>query len=143
MANKYIVKKRARFTTIVGREVNLPFGTPCYVYTSKNSQNEEISCIYYKGSPLCLTQSQIAHDYFSANDDNYGEKRGHLIAKICNKLKVRDNNYQNRWDKIWEDKTICPKYKRVEHEDFWIWNNDFYEAPIFDLEYIWGLIKNN
>lgn len=36
----------------------------------------------------------------------------------------------------------CLKYKRKDHEDFWLWNHDFYNASIEDLEYIKSLIKH-
>ena len=30
--------------------------------------------------------------------------------------------------------------KRKEHEDFWLWNHDFYNAGIDDLKYIAKLV---
>ena len=51
-----------------------------------------------------------------------------------------ENKYQQRWDKVWADK-LCQKYKRRDHADHWLWNNDFYSAPIDDLRYIAALIR--
>ena len=40
---------------------------------------------------------------------------------------------------VWAD-PLCQKYKRPEHEDFWIWNHDFYDAPVEDLWHIAALV---
>ena len=40
---------------------------------------------------------------------------------------------------MWAD-PLCQKYKRPEHEDFWIWNHDFYDAPVEDLRHIAALV---
>ena len=53
------------------------------------------------------------------------------MRAIKNTLERRDSNYQNRWDKVWED-TLCQKYKKAGHEDYWLWNHDFYNADIED-----------
>lgn len=36
--------------------------------------------------------------------------------------------------------TLCQKYKKAGHEDYWLWNHDFYNADIEDLKYIANLI---
>ena len=61
------------------------------------------------------------------------------MRAIKNTLERRDSNYQNRWDKVWED-TLCQKYKKAGHEDYWLWNHDFYNADIEDFKYIANLI---
>ena len=66
-------------------------------------------------------------------------QRGNLVRAIKNTLERRDANYQNRWNKVWED-ALCQKYKKPEHEDYWLWNHDFYNADIEDLKYIANLI---
>ena len=40
---------------------------------------------------------------------------------------------------MWED-ALCQKYKKPEHEDYLLWNHDFYNADIEDLKYIANLI---
>ena len=50
-----------------------------------------------------------------------------------------DEVYQAKWEKVWEDK-LCQKYKRTEFSDYWLWNHEFYNAPIEDLEYIARLV---
>ena len=42
------------------------------------------------------------------------------------------------WEKVWNDK-IAQKYRRPEHVNYWLWNDDFYNAPIEDLKYIAAL----
>ena len=47
---------------------------------------------------------------------------------------------QAKWDKIWEDKYL-DKFRSKQFSDYWIWNIDFYEATIEDLEYILARIE--
>lgn len=129
----YITIKRARFKSISG-PVNLPYGT-------------EVQCIggimYVGGYPdsyaLCCDHSQNAYAFFAKNDDGQGLERGSLTQAICKMLEKRDADYQARWDKIWTD-TICQKYKRKDHKDFWLWNHDFFNANLTDLRHIAALI---
>ena len=90
---------------------------------------------------MCYITSQNAYDYFANNDDKCGIQRGNLIQLIITKLSKYDDNYQKRWDKIWDDIKLR-KFKRNDIEDnYWLWNFDFYNASIKDLEYIWNKIK--
>lgn len=128
---QYIVYKRFKGTSI-GGDVNLPVFTIC----------EELDgIIFYNDIPICAITSENAHLHFACNVDAQGMSRGKLIQAIQRKLKGNKfkPNYQDRWDKIWDDK-LCQKYKRIEHKDHWLWNHDFYNAPIGDLEYIANLI---
>lgn len=133
---RYIVTRRFKDKAICG-EVNLPAGTECYV-------NNGDYVIQYDGKPLCFVASESAHMYFSPDDDGCGMRRGKLIRKIMNKLNRRDpdgsnKKYQARWDKIWAD-DLCQKFKRVEFEDYWLWNHDFYVADMDELIHIANLI---
>lgn len=128
----YVTVKRAKFNGISG-PVNLPYGT-------------DVECdngtIRKDGKAICRTTSHNAHEFFSINDDGNGLKRSKLVQAIKKTLENRDENYQARWNKVWED-GICAKYKRVEHEDFWVWNHEFYCAPICDLWHIARLVGAN
>lgn len=62
-----------------------------------------------------------------------------MIQLILIKLAKQDHQ-KERWGRVWED-PLCRKYKRPEHEDFWIWNYDFYNAPVEDLRYILKLVE--
>ena len=127
--HKYILHRRFRDNAICG-EVNLPYGTECEYKDNILTVND---------MSICVSASENAHQYFAINDDGKGLYRGKLTQAIQKCLSKRDDNYQNRWDKIWNSDR-CQKYKRIEHADFWLWNHDFFNAPIEDLEYIANLI---
>lgn len=125
----YIVHRRFKGNTLCG-EVNLPAMTECALLDN---------IIHYDNIPICYIKSENAHQYFAINEDGQGMKRGKLTQMIQKKLAKRDEGYQSRWDKIWED-GLCQKYKRVDHADYWLWNHEFFNAPIEDLLHIAGLI---
>jgi hypothetical protein len=127
---KYITYKRFKDKALCGN-VNIPAMTECQEYNG---------ILFYNSIPLCLATSENAHTYFAINEDGMGLKRGAIIYDITTMLKRKDSKYQNRWDKVWEDK-LCQKYKRHEHPEHWLWNHEFYNADINDLEYILALIK--
>lgn len=125
----YIARKRARFEAICG-PVNIPFGT---------ALENQGGFLMHQGQRLCSVTSQNAFDHFVQNDDGQGRERGDLVSRITTRLNKRDKHHQNRWNKIWAD-SLSQKYKRPEHEDHWIWNFDFYNAPVADLRHIAALI---
>lgn len=127
----YITHTRFRTRAICG-DVNIPAKTPI---------EERGGMLYYNGRPLCAARSQNALDYFARNDDGRGMERGRLTKAIITRLKgdPREQEVQARWDKVWDDE-LCQKYKRPEHADHWLWNKDFYNAPIEDLQYICKLV---
>lgn len=130
--NTYIVTKKFSGQAICG-DITLPFGTN--LTTAKNY----ICC---PSGPICTVTSQNAYDYFSQNDDGHGEERGkfvHDILRRIHKLQKQKERNEIIWGKIWED-PVCLKYKRPEHADHWLWNYDFYNAKIEDLEYIRNLV---
>ena len=127
---QYITIRRARFHSLSG-QVNIPYGTLL----------ESRGVLLFLGKkPICYATSENAHQFFAVNDDGKGLDRGKLTQAIQKRLNTRDNDYQMRWDKVWAD-PLCQKYKRPEHEDHWIWNHDFYNAPLPDLLYIAALVK--
>lgn len=127
---QYITHKRFKDNAICG-EVNIPALSIC---------EEANNTIYYNDKPICFATSESAHQYFARNDDGRGVERGRLTQAIQCKLSKRDGEYQDRWDKVWEDK-ICQKYKRKEYDDFWLWNHEFFNAEIDDLKHIAKLIN--
>ena len=129
--NKYIVIMRYKKLAQCGN-VNLPYGTECSVV------DRHIICD--KGI-ICYVASQDAFNYFSQNDDGDGLERGRLTQAIIKRLdrKEHDLTYQDRWDKVWND-PVCQKYKRSDFADHWLWNYDFYNAPLLDLQYIAKLV---
>ena len=125
----YITRKRAKFNAICG-PVNIPYGT---------ALENQGGFLMYQGQQVCGVASQNAFDHFVQNDDGRGRDRGDLVSRIITRLNRRDQHYQDRWNKIWAD-SLSQKYKRPEHEDHWIWNFDFYNAPVEDLRHIAALI---
>lgn len=128
---QYINYKRFKGKAICGY-VNIPALT--------NFQAED-GMIYYNEKPLCTVVSSNAHNFFARNDDGCGLQRGRLIETINKMLSKRDAFYQIRWNAVWED-AICNQYRRIEHQDYWLWNHAFYNAPIEQLEHIVSVIKN-
>lgn len=154
----YIVTKRFKGKSICGI-VNLPYGTACELRGET---------IYHGGEPLCFVTSENAHNYFSRNDDGQGERRGALVREIMGRLTSprarrkpnpeyplaeyymtakesakREASRKARieaWGRVWDAPAIR-KYKRVEFADYWLFNHDFYNAPIADLEYILKVVK--
>lgn len=154
----YLVTRRFKAKTMSGI-VNLPYGTACEL-------RGEI--IYHSGKPLCFATSENAHQYFSRNDDGQGERRGKLVHDILARLtendikyfegddspfgggkiypeklaayKAREKERNEAWERVWDAPAIR-KYKRVEFADYWLFNHDFYNAPIEDLEYILKVVK--
>lgn len=127
-SQSYIVTKRFKMLGMNHKQFNLPYGTICKVIN-----NDTIS---YKNEPICKITSQNAYDYFCNNDDNKGKERGKLIKKIQDELRKSPV----KWDILWDDKTLT-KFRKSEHQDYWIWNFNFYNASIEDLKYIYNLIK--
>lgn len=125
----YIVHRRFKAKAICG-EVNLPALTECECING---------VIKHNNRDICFITSENAHQYFSINEDGCGLVRGKLTQAIQKTLAKRDENYQQRWDKVWDDK-LCQRYKRKEYADYWLWNHDFFEADIDSLKYIANLV---
>ena len=126
----YICFNRFKQNALCGK-VNIPYGTKL---------DETNNIISYRGNPICYIKSQNAYDYFARNDDGKGLERGKLTAEIIKLLNNRkDGKYQNRWDRIWGDLSLL-KYKRPEHPDHWLWNYDFFNASIEELNRIKSMI---
>lgn len=126
---RYITRRRARFMA-GGKQTNIPYGTPLEV---------QDGYICLNGVPLCRPTSQNAYDYFSQDDDGHGLERGGLVAAIMSRLAKRDAGYQARWDKVWAS-SLCQQYRRKDHDDYFLWNYDFFNAPIGDLQSIAVLV---
>ncbi len=127
---KYIAHKRFKEKSLSGY-VNIP---------ALSKLELKNGALYFDDKVICLEASENAHDYFACDNDDNGISRGNFTRKIKKMLATEDADYQNRWNKIWGD-DICKKYKRADYEDYWLWNHDFYNAPLDDLEHIWNLIR--
>ena len=127
---EYICFRRFKGNAICG-EVNIPKASLLYI---------DNDYLIYNADVICANSSQNCYEYVSRNDDGNGIKRGELTQKIIKKLAKRDSKYQERWDKIWSDMSLL-KFNRKEFDDYWLWNHEFYNASINDLEYIYNKIK--
>lgn len=130
--SKYITTKRFVGDAICGR-LSIPHGAKL------EAKDGFIVCEH---GPVCAVTSQNAYDHFSQDDDWQGLERGKLVQDILHrlhKLKRHEQRSAIIWGKIWAD-ARCQKYKRPEHTDHWLWNYDFYNASIDDLQYIRNLI---
>lgn len=131
---RFVARKRARFHAIGGHPVNIPYGTA-------------VECrdgyLHFNGHRLCSTKSRLIREYFCQDDDGKGLERGALISAITAHLEQNPSNsppdYQKRWDRVWAD-PLYRRYRRTEHEDHWLWNHDFFNAPVEDLRQIAALI---
>lgn len=130
----YVARRRAKFKSLAG-QVNIPYGT---------ALENQGGALILNGKRLCLATSQNACDYFSQNDDGRGLERGALVSEILSCLEQKPHGdgkaYQARWDKVSADQ-ICQQYRRTDHEDFWLWSQAFYDAPIDDLQHIAQLVR--
>ena len=126
---KYIVHKRFRDKAICG-DVNLPAMTVCEC---------DGAIIRHNGNDICFVRSENAYQFFAIDEDGMGMERGRLTQAIQKTLAKRDNDYQKRWDKVWDDE-ICQSYKREDYDDYWLWNHAFFNADIDVLRHITNLV---
>lgn len=125
----YITHRRFRDKAICG-DVNIPAMT---------EMTEENGVLMYRNKPICYDTSENAHQYFARNNDGNGMLRGALTQAIQKALAKRDNDYQKRWDRVWDDEA-CQPYKRTEFDDYWLWNHEFFHADIDVLRHIANLV---
>lgn len=135
--NKYIAHRRFKGESISGN-VNIPAQTPL---------NEFNGVLFWGEKAVCTAVSENAHQYFAINNDGNGLLRGALTQAIQSALRRPANTdkatialTEKRWDRVWADK-LCAIYKRTEYNDFWLWNHEFFGAPIFHLQYIADLVE--
>lgn len=128
---EYVVHHRFKKKAICG-DVNIPAMEIC----------EEVNgAIFYNNKLICSSKCKNAHQYFARNDDGQGMLRGNLTQAIQERLNEinNSNEYETIWKQIQND-SICQKYKRFKDEDTWLWNHEFFNANINDLQYIANLI---
>lgn len=127
--SRYIARRRARFNAICG-PVNIPFGTALAL---------EGDCLTLEGRPICKVTSANSHAFFTPDDDGRGIERGKLVGAILAVLERRDAARDERWEKVWND-ALCQRYRRPEHDEVWLWDHEFYGAPVEDLRHIAELV---
>jgi len=86
--------------------------------------------------------SQNAKEYFAINDDGHGLERGEITHRIAFEqfgLNQQSPEYKERWAYVWGDESLR-QYKRPETNDYWLWNDAFFHAPIEELRRISKLL---
>ena len=131
---KYISVKRFKRNGIDGH-FNIPYGK----YLEKRADG----FLYYADKKICVANSAAAHEFFARDDDGKGLERAKLSHAVIERLAQNQfDSIQERnehWQIIWND-SLAQKYRRHEHSDYWLWNDDFYNAPIEDLKYLAALV---
>lgn len=129
----YIVHHRFHGKAICGL-MNLPYGTPC-----ESSGN----MLFWQGQSVCATTSQNAKEHFAVNDDGHGLERGEITHRIAfEQFGLREQQspgYKERWAYVWGDEGLR-QYKRPDIDDYWLWNDAFFHAPIEELRRIGKLL---
>lgn len=128
----YITTKRFKRDGI-GGHFNIPYGT---------AVKEIGGSIFHEGREVARITSAACHKYFARNDDGRGLERGKLTQAINDALQLRNGETNDqrdvRWGPIFND-ALCQSYRRREHADTFLWNHNFYNAPLDDLRHIAAL----
>ncbi len=127
---RYTTIKRFRRNGMNGVHFNIPWGTAL--------EKKENGILYFDGKPVAVARSFAAHQHFARDDDGNGQERGKLSRGIIKALGGNQRELSPAWEAVMEDKT-AQKYRRKEHEDFWLWDDSFFCAPIADLKHIAAL----
>lgn len=127
---QYTTIKRFKRESISGH-LNLPYGTTL--------ERRDDGMLYYDGKPVCVARSFASHQHFARDDDGQGAARGKLSHAIIKKLGGFHREKTPEWKAVWSDET-AEKYRRKDHQDYWLWSDDFYNAPLQDLQHIASLV---
>ena len=123
---KYVTVKRFKRENALCGSANIPRGT---------ALESRGNVLFYRGKPVCCATGSVMREYFAANDDGMGLERGKLTQAISRCLAA----HNERWQAVYED-VVCQKYEKTPGTDFWLWNFEFYSAPIEDLRHIAALV---
>jgi len=140
---KYICIKRYKRQGI-GGYFNIPYGS----VLAKDADK----ILNFDNKPVCVSTSAAAHEYFARDDDGKGFECGKLSQAIIKRLSPDNFDSMQERDEFWKivwNNEVAQKYRRKEHLTYWLWSDDFYNAPVEDLKYIAelvgvkkGLLKN-
>ena len=114
----------------IGGAFNIPWGT--------RLERRADGILYYDNRPVCVARSYASHEHFCRDDDGQGAKRGKLSHAIIKALGGFQREKTSGWEAIFNDET-AGNYRRKDHQDYWLWDDSFYNAPIEDLEHIASL----
>ena len=128
---KYVTFKRFRRNGMNGVHFNIPWGTVL--------EKHEDGILYFGESPVAVARSYAAHQHFCRDDDGRGQERGRLTQAIIKALGGNTREETPEWEAVFAD-ALCQTYRRKEHEDYWLWDDSFFQAPMEDLEHIAALV---
>lgn len=126
----YITHHRCREKSMLGKELNIPFGTPLIMDSNIIKTSS--------GEALCYSTSENAHKYFARNDDGQGLRRGALTYAIAYSQRERKSDDGMRRQRFTdaEIETICKDWEKylVPDIDVVLFNHNFFNAEVDDLE---------
>ena len=101
---------------------------------------------------VCMAHSQKARDLnLAGNDDSKGMERYHIMKDIKNFFirqgeypDDRSEDFSNRIEpgivRLWDNKIAMKYNQNADGSGPWLWNDDFYCAPLSDLKHIYNLL---
>lgn len=129
---QFITTKRFKRKGIDGI-FNIPYGT---------AVESHDGYVWHKDKRICSDQSAVMREYFAKDDDGLGIKRHKVSHAIIDTMIMKDGetkeDWQKRWDVLWED-TVCNKYRKDYSETTFLWGIEFFNAPLLDLYHIAAL----
>ena len=105
---------------------------------------DEKGHIYNGDGFMCLVSSQKSIDCLVGNDDGNGEKRGELVKAIYDILyhPLSEDHKEDQLEALWSDEISLSYAIHKDPEDgAWLWNGEYYCAPIEELVHILNLLK--
>ena len=128
---RYLTARRFKRQGI-GGNFNLGYGTVL--------EKRDDGILYFEDRKVCVARSAASHLHFVSDFDGNGLKRYYWTSNIIKRLDGNNREKSPMWESVMDDK-IAQGYRRVEHEDYWLWDDKFYnESSIEDLEHIGSLI---
>lgn len=140
---KYITRLAYSGPDFLGRPIEIP---------ERSAADSQDSMICWNRIPICLINSQIAHKYFAWDEDGQGVLRGQYEGDIWFSKEARpyvfeietvDEQGQIHKETVIKYSKYSPEEirylqrnfsKYLQDSDIIQFNNDFFRAPITDLE---------
>ena len=113
---------------------------PIGSYFSCNEKGQ----IYNNDGFMCLVSSQKSIDCLVGDDDGLGEQRGELVKRIHRILynPFSEDHKEDQLEVLWNDTTaLLYAIHKTPEDGAWLWNTEYYCAPINDLKHIYSILK--
>ena len=105
---------------------------------------DEKGRIYNEDGFMCLLSSQKSIDCLVGNDDHKGEERGKLVKDIYDILyhPLSEDHKEDQLETLWNDDiALLYAIHKTPEDGAWLWNANYYCAPIEELKHILELLK--